>query len=136
MGMLDDLLAQPGNTVDIGALAGKFGVDPAVAQSALGQLQPQIADPGVDNKAAFADVAGKTGLDAGVLMAMLPQLLAAVQGSGGGSSQGDVPGQLLSGLQGGPGSGGGGMLGQIAGMLDRDGDGNPLNDIMGMLGKK
>ncbi len=134
MGMLDDLLAQAGGNVDIGALASKFGVDPGMAQDALGQLLPQIADPGVDNGEAAAAVAGKTGLDAGALMAMLPQLLAAVQG-GGGAAQGGVLGQLVSGLQGGQGAGGG-MLGQVAGMLDRDGDGNPLNDIMGMLGKK
>lgn len=132
MGMLGDLLAQAGGNLDIGAMASKFGVDPAVAQSALGQLLPQIADPGVNNAAAMADVAGKTGLDVGSLATMLPQLLAAVQGSG---ASGGVLGQLVAGM-GGTSGGAGGMLGQVAGILDRDGDGNPINDIMGMLGKK
>jgi hypothetical protein len=132
--MLDELLAQAGGNVDIGALASKFGVDPGLAQGALGQLLPQIADPGVDNAAAVADVAGKTGLDASALGAMLPMLLQAVQGAGG-QAEGGVLGQLMAGLGGGN-AGGGGLLGQVAGMLDRDGDGNPLDDIMGMLGKK
>jgi len=134
MGMLDDLLAQAGGKVDIGALAGQFGLDPNQAQAALGQLLPQIADPGVQNADALADVAGKTGLDAGALGALLPQLLQAVQGAGGGQQDG-VLGQLMAGLGGGEG-GAGGLLGQVAGMLDRDGDGNPINDIMGMLGRK
>ncbi|MCU0891733.1 MAG: hypothetical protein MUE77_08320 [Sandarakinorhabdus sp.] len=134
MGMLDDLLAQAGGKVDIGALAGQFGLDPNQAQAALGQLLPQIADPGVQNADALADVAGKTGLDAGALGALLPQLLQAVQGAGGGQQDG-VLGQLMAGLGGGEG-GAGGILGQVAGMLDRDGDGNPINDIMGMLGRK
>lgn len=133
MGMLDDLLAQAGGKVDIGALAGQFGLDPNQAQAALGQLLPQIADPGVQNADALADVAGKTGLDAGALGALLPQLLQAVQGAGG--QQDGVLGQLMAGLGGGEG-GAGGLLGQVAGMLDRDGDGNPINDIMGMLGRK
>lgn len=134
MGMLDDLLAQAGGNVNVAELAGKLGLDPGLAQGALGQLLPQIADPGVNNAAAIADVAGKTGLDAGALSAMLPQLLQAVQGASG-QADGGVLGQLMAGL-GGSQTGGGGMLGQVAGMLDRDGDGNPLNDIMGMLGKK
>jgi hypothetical protein len=88
----------------------------------------------VQNADALADVAGKTGLDAGALGALLPQLLQAVQGAGGGQQDG-VLGQLMAGLGGGEG-GAGGLLGQVAGMLDRDGDGNPINDIMGMLGRK
>jgi hypothetical protein len=132
--MLDDLLAQAGGNVNIAELAGKFGLDPNLAQGALGQLLPQIADPGVDNAAAVANVAGRTGLDAGALGAMLPMLLQAVQGAGG-QAGGGVLGQLMAGLGGGN-QGAGGMLGQVAGMLDRDGDGNPLNDIMGMFGKK
>lgn len=132
MGMLDELLAQAGGNLDIGAIAGKLGVDPALAQSALGQLLPQIADPGVDNAAAMADVAGKTGIDAGALGGLLPQLLEAAQGGG---ASGGVLGQLMAGLGGGA-AGAGGMLGQVAGMLDRDGDGNPIDDIMDMLGKK
>lgn len=133
MGMLDDLLAQAGGKVDIGALAGQFGLDANQAQAALGQLLPQIADPGVQNTDALADVASKTGLDAGALGALLPQLLQAVQGAGG--QQDGVLGQVMAGL-GGNQSAAGGLLGQVAGMLDRDGDGNPINDIMGMLGKK
>ena len=130
MGMLDDLLAQAGGNIDIAGLAGKAGLDPAMVEGALGQLLPQIADPGMNNAAAVADVAGKTGLDAGALGALLPQLLQAVQGAGG---KGGVLEGVMAGLGG---QSGGGMLGQVAGMLDRDGDGNPINDIMGMLGKK
>jgi hypothetical protein len=130
MSMLEQLLAQAGGNVDIGALAANFGIDAGQAQAALGQLLPQIADAGVDNAAAVADVAGKTGLDAGALGALLPQLLAAVQGAGGHDG---ALGQLTAGLAGGT---AGSLLGQVSGMLDRDGDGNPINDIMGMLGRK
>ncbi len=130
MGMLDLLLAQAGGQIDIAGMASKLGVDPAMAQSALDQLLPQIADPGVDNAAAISKVAGSSGLDAGALGALLPQLLQQVQGAGG---AGGVLEQVMAGLGG---NSGGGMLGQVAGMLDRDGDGNPINDIMGMFGKK
>ena len=133
MGMLDDLLAQAGGKVDIGALASQFGLDAGQAQAALGQLLPKIADPGVKNADALAEVASKAGLDAGALAALLPQLLQAIQGAGG--QQDGVLGQLMAGLGGGQG-GAGGLLGQVSGMLDRDGDGNPINDIMGMFGKK
>lgn len=128
--MLDDLLAQAGGNIDIAGLAGKAGLDPAMVEGALGQLLPQIADPGVNNAAAVADVAGKTGMNAGALGALLPQLLQAVQGTGG---KGGVLEEVMAGLGG---QSGGGMLGQVAGMLDRDGDGNPIKDIMGMFGKK
>ena len=130
MGMLDDLLAQAGGNIDIAGLAGKAGLDPAMVEGALGQLLPQIADPGVNNAAAVADVAGKTGMNAGALGALLPQLLQAVQGAGG---KGGVLEEVMAGLGG---QIGGGLLGQVAGMLDRDGDGNPINDIIGMFGKK
>ena len=130
MGMLDDLLAQAGGNVDIAGLAGKAGLDPAMVEGALGQLLPQIADPGVNNAQAVADVAGNTGMNPGALGALLPQLLQQVQGAGG---QGGVLEQLMAGLGG---QSGGGMLGQVADMLDRDGDGNPINDLMGMFGKK
>lgn len=130
MGMLDDLLAQAGGNIDIAGLAGKAGLDPTMVEGALGQLLPQIADPGVNNAQAVAEVAGNTGIDAGALGALLPQLLQQVQGAGG---AGGVLEQVMAGLGG---QSGGGMLGQVAGMLDRDGDGNPINDIMGMFGKK
>jgi hypothetical protein len=130
MGMLDELLAQAGGNIDIAGLAGKAGLDPAMVQGALGQLLPQIADPGVNNAQAVAEVASSTGLNAGALGALLPQLLQAVQGAGG---QGGALEQVMAGLNGG---GAGGLLGQVGGMLDRDGDGNPINDIIGMFGKK
>jgi hypothetical protein len=134
MGMLDDLLAQAGGSVDVAGMASQFGLDPAMVQGALGQLLPQIADPAVSNAAAVSQVAGQSGLDAGALGAMLPQLLQAVQGAGG---TGGALAQLMAGLGGGTAAAGGaaGMMSQVAGMLDRDGDGNPINDIMGMFSK-
>jgi hypothetical protein len=134
MGMLDDLLAQASGNVDLNALAAQVGLDPAQVQGALGQLLPQMADPAVNNAQALGDVAGKTGVSAGALAAMLPMLLQAVQGAG--ASKGGVLEQIMAGMNA-PGAGGaGGLMGQISGMLDQDGDGNPLDDIMGMFGKK
>ncbi|WP_310474141.1 hypothetical protein [Sandarakinorhabdus sp.] len=136
MGMLDELLSQAGGQIDIAGLAGKAGLDPGMVKGALDQLLPQIADPGVNNAAAVADVANKSGLDAGALGSLLPQLVqAAQQAAQGAGGAGGVLEQVMAGL-GGNAGGAGGMLGQVAGMLDRDGDGNPINDIMGMLGKK
>lgn len=132
MSMLEDLLAQAGGNLDISALAGMAGLETGEVQGALGKLLPQIADPTVNNGVAVADVAGKTGIDAGSLAMLLPLLMKALQGTGG---SGGVIDQVMTGL-GGSSAGAGGMMGQVAGMLDRDGDGNPLNDIMGMFGKK
>jgi hypothetical protein len=114
----------------------------------------------------IAGLAGKAGLDPGMVQGALDQLLPQIADPGvnNGAAVADVAGktgldagalgallpQLLQQVQGAGGSGGAleqlmaglggqsgdGLLGQVAGMLDRDGDGNPINDIMGLFGKK
>jgi hypothetical protein len=137
MEMLEALMKQSGGSLDLGALAGQFGLDPVQVQGALGQLLPQMADPSVNNAQALAGVSGQTGISAGTLAAMLPMLIQAVQGAeGSGGGAGGVLGQLISGMSG-PGAGGTeGLLGSLGTMLDRDGDGSPLNDIMGMFNQR
>lgn len=111
MSLFDSILGQVGGNLDIGSIASKFGIDPAMAEQAVQALGQSHAEPG-DTIQGAAD---KTGLDP----AMLGQLASHLGGEGG-------LGQLSGLLQGNP------ALSQLAGGLDRDGDGNPLNDIAGM----
>lgn len=111
MGLLDGVLGQLGGNLDIGGIASKFGIDPAMAEkavAALGQSHPEPGDT-------IAGAAAKTGLDTGTLGQIAEQL-----GGEGGLAQ------LSEKLQSNP------QAASIFGMLDRDGDGNPLNDIAGI----
>jgi hypothetical protein len=111
MSLLDSILGQVGQNVDIAGLAGKFGIDPKMAEMAVTALGQSHAEPGDTIEGAAA----KTGLDAGTLAQMAEQL----GGEGG-------LGQLSEQLKSNP------ALAGVAGMLDRDGDGNPINDVLGM----
>ncbi|MDE2597866.1 MAG: hypothetical protein KGL44_13410 [Sphingomonadales bacterium] len=125
-----------------GAIAAKMGIDPSLAQSAIGALVQNHSQPGntVDQ------AAQQTGISPDILGQIMNQvggvgglgaLAGALTGAGGpvqdpSAPQAEAPaggglGGILAGL--------GGLSG-VASMLDRDGDGNPLNDIAGMLGKQ
>jgi len=134
MSMLDELIAQTGGNLDLGAIGAKFGLTPDQVHAAAGQLLPQIADPNVDNGEATAQVAANTGIDVSALSGLVPALVAAASGGNVGN-QGGILGSLVAGL-GGAAERQPGILGTISGMLDRDGDGNPINDVIGMFGKK
>jgi hypothetical protein len=120
-GLLDAVLSpqptpvEPGNEV-LGQIFGSKDVSRTVAGQAAEQ----------------------TGLDAGLLMKMLPMLAMIGAGymskqGGQGGGLGGMLGGLLGGLSGSGASGGG--LGGLGALLDRNGDGNPLDDILGMAGK-
>ena len=111
MSLLDSILGQVGQNVDIAGLAGKFGIDPAMAEKAVAALGQSHAEPGDTVEGAAA----KTGLDAG----MLGQIASQLGGEGG---LGQIS-ELLKGNS---------ALSGLTGMLDRDGDGNPLNDLAGL----
>jgi hypothetical protein len=113
MSLFDSILGQVGGNLDISSIAGKFGIDPSMAEMAVKALGQSHAEPGDTIEGAAA----KTGLDSG----MLGQLASHLGGEGG-------LGQLAGLLQ------GNSALSGIAGMLDKDGDGNPLNDLAGMAG--
>ena len=113
MGIFDSILGQVGQHADVGNLASKLGIDPALAEKAIAALGQSHAEPGDT----IAGAAAKTGLDAGVLGKIVEQI----------GGEGSL-GQYAQMLQDNPQASG------ILKMLDRDGDGNPLNDIAGMAG--
>ena len=119
-------------------IAAKMGIDPSMAEMAIGALTKNHPVPGDT----VQQSAQETGISGDILSQIVGQIggeggLGALVGAlGGGAAQeqgqqADAPqgglGGILSGL---------GGLGGVASMLDRDGDGNPLNDLVGMLGKK
>ena len=112
MALLDSILQQVAGSPDsVGEIAGKLGIDPALAEKAVVALGQSHAEPGDTVSLA----AGKTGLDSGVMGQILSQL-------GGEGALDQIAGQLT----------GDSRFAGVLGMLDRDGDGNPLNDIAGM----
>lgn len=119
MDLLDGILGQMAGNVDIAAIAGKVGIDPAMAEQAVAALGKAHPEPGNTLETAAAS----TGLDAGVLGQIVQQL-------GGEGALGQLSGLLKDNPQ----------AASIMGMLDRDGDGNPINDVLGMasglFGKK
>ena len=105
------ILGSVGGT-DIGNLAAKVGIDPAMAEKAVAALGAAHVQEGDTVKTAAAH----TGLDPAVLSQIVHHI-------GGESALGhyaqivqDNP-QILSG---------------ITSALDRDGDGNPIDDVLGM----
>lgn len=149
MGLLDGVLGGAGQNMVVDMIAQKMGIPPALAESAVGALVQNHAQPGntVDNAAAQSGVSpdvlnqivGQLGGTGG-----LGALVGALTGANGAVQDPDQPdaqapaggglGGILAGLAGGQGGGQAGGLGALAGMLDRDGDGNPLDDIAGMAG--
>ena len=120
MSLLDSILSQVGGNVDIASIAGKVGIDPAMAQqavTALAAAHPQEGDT-------VQTAAAQSGIDP----AMLTQVMSSMGGEG-------ALGQVSQMIQAHP-----DVVAGISKFLDRDGDGNPLNDVLGMatsfFGKK
>lgn len=74
MGILDGLIGQLGEHADVGNLAEKLGLDPAVVEQAIGALTQAHTDPGDTVQLA----AGSTGLSPDILQ----QIIAAIGGEG------------------------------------------------------
>ena len=111
MSILDSILGQVSEHVDVANLAGKLGIDPAMAEKAIAALGQSHQEPGDT----VAGAAAKTGLDTGTLN----QIVESIGGEG-------SLGQFAQMLKDNPQAAG------IMGMLDKDGDGNPINDVLGM----
>ncbi|MBW8754999.1 MAG: hypothetical protein JF595_12770 [Sphingomonadales bacterium] len=111
MSILNSIFSQFGQDVDVGNMAEKLGIDPAVAEkaiAALGQAHQEQGDT-------IEGAAAKTGLDTGVLSQIVEHI-------GGEGSLAEFARMLKDNPQ----------ASGLLGMLDRDGDGNPLNDLTGM----
>lgn len=119
MGLLDGILGQMAGNVDIAAIAGQVGIDPAMAEKAVAALGKAHPEPGDT----VASAAASTGLDAGVLGQIVQQI-------GGEGALGQLSGLMKDNPQ----------AASLLGLLDRDGDGNPIDDVLGMasglFGKK
>jgi hypothetical protein len=125
-----------------GAIAAKMGIDPALAQSAIGALIQNHSQPG--------NTVDQAAQQSGISPDILSQIVSQVGGTGGlGALAGALTGAgahvadpSAPDVQAPAGGGLGGILSSLGGlsgvaaMLDRDGDGNPLDDIAGMFGKQ
>ena len=111
MGIFDSILGQVSEHVDVGNMASKLGIDPAMAEKAIAALGQAHHEPGDT----VAGAAAKTGLDTGTLSSIVAQI-------GGEGSLGKFADMLKNNPQ----------ASGILGSLDKDGDGNPLNDLAGM----
>ncbi len=118
MSLFDSILSQVGSNFDVANMATKLGIDPAIAEKAIGALGKAHSEPGDT----VATAAQATGVDAGILSQIVGHI-------GGEGSLGQFA-EMIKGNS---------ALSGISGMLDKDGDGNPLNDLAdmakGMFGK-
>lgn len=140
MGIFDGIVQGLGQQA-ANAIASKMGIDPSMAQAAIGALTQAHGQPGNTVEQASQ----QSGLSPDVLSQIVEQvggtgglgaLAGALTGAGGPVQDPSQPdAQAPEGGLGGILSSLGGLQG-AASMLDRDGDGNPLNDIVGMFGKK
>ena len=137
--------AQSGNGQLIDQLAGMAAAytgsaagDGAVSQGT--EILGNIFGSSDATQAVAAHAAGKTGLDMGALMALMPMvatMAASALGNGTGTvaapAQGGGLMGMLGGLLGGGAEAPGGAAGALMAMIDTNKDGNPLDEIMGFL---
>ena len=109
MGLFDGILSQVSEYPDVENLAGKLGIDPAMAEKAIAALGIAHQQPG--NTAQLA--AGKTGLDVATIQKIIESI-------GGENSLSQFASQIASNPS------------MLSGLLDRDGDGSAMDDIAGM----
>ena len=112
MGLLDGILGQVTGGDGVGAIAEKLGIDPKMAEIAVGALGAAHDEPGDTIEGAAA----KTGLDQGTLAAVQEMI-------GGENALGKLSGLMKDNPE---------AAAMVGKFLDRDGDGNPLNDIAGI----
>ena len=111
MGFFDSVLNQVSQHSDVANLAGKLGIDPAMAEKAIAALGVAHQQPGDTVELA----AGKTGLDTGTL----GQIVQAIGGEGSLT-------QFAATLKEHP------QAASIFAMFDKDGDGQVMDDLADM----
>lgn len=109
MGLFDGILGQVSEHADVANLAGKLGIDPAMAEKAIAALG--IAHQQEGDTAELA--AQKTGLDMGTIQ----QVIAAIGGEG---SLTQFAGAIASDPS------------KISAFFDKDGDGSAIDDLTDM----
>jgi hypothetical protein len=121
---LNDIIAGVAKNPALAETIGNLGIDPAMAQAALGGVLSQLSQ-GQDVSKIAASVAESSGLDVSQILALLPGVVAALQGHAGGAG-GDIVTGLLSKLQ-------GGQFGDVLAMLDTNKDGSVVDDALNLV---
>lgn len=121
---LNDIIAGVSQHSAVSDTISRLGIDPALAQSALGALLTQ-ASQGKDITQIASGLAQTSGLDASHLLALLPGIVASLQGQAGGAG-GALVTQLLGQLQ-------GGQFGDVLAMLDTNKDGSVVDDALNLM---
>lgn len=119
---INDIIAGVSQNPAVAEAVGKLGIDPAMAQNALGGVLSQLSQ-GQDVSQIASGVAEATGLDVSQILALLPGVVSALQGHEGG---GDLVTGLLSKLQ-------GGQFGDVLAMLDTNKDGSVVDDALNLV---
>ncbi|KQM17358.1 hypothetical protein [Novosphingobium sp. Leaf2] len=109
MGIFDGIISQVSGHPDVSNLAGKLGLDPAVAEKAIAALG--IAHQQDGDTAQLASE--RSGLDVGTVQQIIQQI----------GGEGSL-GQFASALAADP--------GKVASLFDKDGDGSVMDDLTGM----
>ncbi|SFG13640.1 hypothetical protein SAMN05518801_10833 [Novosphingobium sp. CF614] len=109
MGLFDGILSQVSGHADVGNLASRLGIDPAMAEKAIAALGMAHQQPGDTAQLA----AQKTGLDMGTIQ----QVIAAIGGEG---SLTEFANQIAA------------DPAKISAFFDKDGDGNAIDDLTDM----
>lgn len=117
MSMFDGILSQVGSQADIGNLAAKLGIDPAMAEKAVAALGQAHQQPGDTVTIASQ----QTGLSGAVLSQIVEQI-------GGEGSLGEFARMIQEDPS------------KISAFFDRDGDGSAIDDVAdfanGLFGRK
>lgn len=121
---INDLIAGVGQHSAITDTISRLGIDPALAQSALGAVLSQVSQ-GKDVSQIASAAAGSSGLDISQVLALMPGIIAALQGQAGGAG-GDLVTGLLKQLQ-------GGQFGDVLAMLDTNKDGSVVDDALNLM---
>jgi len=119
MSLLDSLLGMAGQNIDVAGIAGKLGIDPAMASQAIAALGAAHSQPGDTVDTASA----QTGIDSGTL-SQVAQELGGTEGLGQlNQAMQDHPqaASLMSMFTGNDGGGdaGGGILGMAQGLFGK-----------------
>ena len=121
---INDIIAGVSQNPALAETIGKLGIDPAIAQTALSGVLSQLSE-GHDVTQIASGVAESAGLEASQVMAMLPGVVAALQGQVGGAG-GDLVSGLLGKLQ-------GGQFGDVLASLDANHDGSVVDDAVNLV---
>jgi hypothetical protein len=124
---IQEIAAGIGSSEALAQIAGKIGIDPAQAQTALQGILEHVTSGGQLEGVAEA-VAAKAGIDPAQVQQFLPSVMGLVQGHADNASEGvqGMLGGLISSLQNVP-------AGSLLSGLDANHDGSVADDAIGLV---